>query len=138
MSPEKHALFNTLPESARAEVRAVAVTNGLPIDDVIQALLGRSEHLGEGARALAQHLHSEHETETIADVLTLAEHWPQPEPPPMVLVSGGTLKDGAEQVIQEATFKAAALAFVDAPILPFPRDEQGLIAYRTPKAPPVS
>jgi hypothetical protein len=80
MDAHKHALFATLTPTTRSSIWSAAKDNGLGVDDVVQALLGRWDNLGEGARTMAQHLHSEHETEAMVEVMTLADTWPQPVP----------------------------------------------------------
>ncbi len=80
MDAHKHALLDTLTPSTRSAIWTTAKANGLGVDDVVQALLGRTENGGEGARLLAQKLIGDTDEDVLLDVAKLADTWPMPEP----------------------------------------------------------
>ena len=74
------ALFAQLLPATQTAIRSVAEANGLPIDDVVQARLGRWWSRGEGALLTAQTLHGEVDEAVLNDVMKLDEVWPMPGP----------------------------------------------------------
>jgi hypothetical protein len=80
MDVHKHALLATLSTPTRTAIWSIAKDNGLGVDDVIQALLGRTESPGEGARLLAQKLIGDTDEDVLLELATLADTWPMPGP----------------------------------------------------------
>lgn len=110
MSPDRHAVFATLYPTTQKILRDAAMGGGVPIDDLVNALLARdvprSPTYEKALADIAAKMRGAFGEHFESDLAKLADTWPQPEQPtPIVVVSGATIRDGKRE-----EFDAAAIA----------------------------